>query len=86
MWWSICSENTQKTNLRQFFLQCYGLRDSDFDGTGLHQGDLLEMFKENNLAKVSFLKLLRKTTSDLFINLQLNDFQNRSDQIRQQVE
>ena len=27
---------------------------------GLHQGDLLKEFKENNLAKVNFLKLLTK--------------------------
>ena len=30
---------------------------SNFNGTGLHQGDLLEKFKENNLAKVNCLKL-----------------------------
>ena len=58
MWWSSCPENTQKTNLRQFFLQCCRLLDSNFNGTGLHQADLLEIFKEKNLAKVSFLKLL----------------------------
>ena len=58
MWWSSCAENTQKTNLRQFFLQYCRLLDSNFNGTGLHQGDLLEIFKEKNLAKVSFLKLL----------------------------
>ena len=28
--------------------------------TGLHQGDLLEMFKEKNLGKVGFSKLLTK--------------------------
>ena len=29
----------------------------------LHQGDLLKKFKENNLAKVNFLKLLTKENS-----------------------
>ena len=29
-----------------------------FDGNGLHQGNLLEKFKENNLAKVRFVKFL----------------------------
>ena len=43
------------------------------------------MFKGSNLAKVSFLKLLKKTFSDLFSNLQLTHFPNRSDQIREQV-
>ena len=46
MWDSSCCGIPQKTNLRQF--------------TGLHQGTLLEKFKEINLAKVSFLKLLSK--------------------------
>ena len=46
MWDSSCSGNTQKNNLRQF--------------TVLHQGALLEKFNENNLAKVSLLKLLTK--------------------------
>ena len=58
MWYSSCSENTQKTNLWQFFLQYWRLKDTNFNGTGLHQGDLLKMFKEYNPAKVSFLKLL----------------------------
>ena len=55
MWWNNCSENIQITNLRQFFLQCCRLQDSNFNGTGLHQGDLVEMLRENNLAEVSFL-------------------------------
>ena len=58
MWRSSCSENTQKTNLWQFFLQCCRLQDSNFNRNELHYGDLLEKFEENNLAKVSFLKLL----------------------------
>ena len=48
----------QKTNFRQFFLQFWKLQDSDFNGTGLHQGDLMVSFKKNSLAKVNFLKLL----------------------------
>ena len=32
----------------------------NFNRNGLHQGDLLEKFKEEDLAKVSFLKLLTK--------------------------
>ena len=32
----------------------------NFNGTGLHKGDLLEKFKEKNLSKVNFLKLLTK--------------------------
>ena len=60
MWYSSCSTNTHKTNLGQFFLQCCRLKDPNFNGTKLHQVDLLEKFKENNLAKVNFLKLLTK--------------------------
>ena len=44
------SGNTQKTNLQQFISQCWRLQDSN----------LYEKFKENNLAKASFLKLLTK--------------------------
>ena len=36
------------------------VEDSIFNEPGLHQGNLLEKFKENNLEKVSFLKLLTK--------------------------
>ena len=36
------------------------VESSNFNGTGLHLGDLLEKFEENSLAKVSFLKLLAK--------------------------
>ena len=67
---SSCSGNIQKSNLRQFSLQCWRLQDSNLNGTGLHQGSVLEMFKENNLAKVSFLKLLTKVLN-VFISLQL---------------
>ena len=75
MWWSSCSGNTHKTNLRQFFLQCCRFYDSNLNGTGLQQGDLLEKFRENNLAKLRFWKLLRKISSYVFIKLQFNDFQ-----------
>ena len=34
---SICSGNTQKSNLGQFFLQSYGQKDPNFNETGLHQ-------------------------------------------------
>ena len=37
-----------------------GCKRQDFNGTGLHQGALLEKFKENNLRKIGFLKLLTK--------------------------
>ena len=57
MWESSCSVNTQKTKLRQ-------------NETGLHQGDLIEKFKDNNLEKVSFLKLT--TSWNVFIRVQLN--------------
>ena len=61
MWWSSCSENTEKTNLRQLILQCCRLLDSNFNKTGpVAQEDLLEKLKENNVAKVSLLKLLTK--------------------------
>ena len=60
IWQFICSVNTQKTNLQQFFLQCWRLYDSNFSRTVLHQGDLLKKFKENNLPNVNFLKLLTK--------------------------
>ena len=35
-------------------------QDPNFILTGFHHGDLFERFKEDNLAKVSFLKLLTK--------------------------
>ena len=60
MWQSICSVNTQETKLQHFFLKCWRLEDSNFNGNELHHGDLLEKFKENNLAKVRFLKLQTK--------------------------
>ena len=41
---------------------------------GYAKGDLLEKFKEKNLAKASFLKLLTQENV-LFISLQPNDFQ-----------
>ena len=52
--------STQKINLQQFLWQCWKLQGSNFNGTGLHQGALLEKFKENNLRKIGFLKLLTK--------------------------
>ena len=54
MWWSSCSENTQRTNLRQLILQCSRLE------LAVTQGYLLEKLKENNVAKVSSFKLLTK--------------------------
>ena len=60
IWQCSCSVNTQKTNLQHFFLQCWRLKNSNFSRTVLHQGDLLRKFKESNLAKVNFLKLLTK--------------------------
>ena len=36
------------------------MEGSNFNGTGIHQGDLLEKFKENNLKKIELLKLLTK--------------------------
>ena len=51
----------KKTKLRQLILQCCKLQDSNFNGTGLHQGDLLEKFKSRKFfANVSLLKLLTK--------------------------
>ena len=50
MWDSSRSWNTWKANLQQFFATV----------SGLHQAAVLEKFNENNLAKVSFLKLLTK--------------------------
>ena len=53
-------------------MQWWRLQDSNFNGTGLHQGDLLEKFKENNLAKVNCLVTnTGKTFSNVFISLQL---------------
>ena len=53
MWWSSCSENTQKTNLRQLILQCCRLQHSNFNGTELHHGDLLEKFKRRKILQKS---------------------------------
>ena len=40
----------------------------------LHQGDLLKKFKENNLAKTNFLKILAKENpSNVLISLQLTN-------------
>ena len=50
MWDSSCSGNTQKTNLWQLFAVVHWV---------INQGALLENFKENDLAKVSFLTLFR---------------------------
>ena len=60
IWQCRCCVNTQKTNLRQFLFKCRRLQDSNFNRTGLHQANLLKKLNENNLAKVSFLKLLTK--------------------------
>ena len=54
------SGNTKKTNLQRLFLKCWRLYDSNFILTRPCQGDLLKGFKESNLAKFSFLKLLTK--------------------------
>ena len=37
-----------------------GFKGSNFNGPVLHQGALLEKFKENDLRKIGFLKLLTK--------------------------
>ena len=52
MWQSRCYGNSQKTNLWQFFLQCWRLQNLIFNGTGLHQRYLHETFKDNNLVKL----------------------------------
>ena len=52
MWWSSCSENTEKTNLRQLILQCCRFQWN----WAVDQEDLLEKLKESNVAKVSLLK------------------------------
>ena len=57
MWGSSCSRSIEKINLQEFFLQCWWLQGSNFDGTGLHQGALLETFKPRNLGKICLLKL-----------------------------
>ena len=41
-------------------------------GTGLHQGDLLEKFKENNLAKVNCLKLQTQEKPSRMFSLAYN--------------
>ena len=56
IWYNSCSVNTKKTNLLQLFLQWWRLQESNFNGTGIHQGHLFEKFKEKNLEKVN-LKL-----------------------------
>ena len=60
MWDSNCSRSSQKIDLHQFFWKCWRLQGSNFNGTVLHQGALLEKFQENNLEKIGFLKLLTK--------------------------
>ena len=67
MWWSSCSESTQKTNLQQLFYNVVGYENSNFNSIRLYvaQGNLHEEFKENNLTKVSLLKLL--TTENLLV-------------------
>ena len=50
MWESSCSRNAQETNLQQFFAVVHLATPESFTWK----------FKENNLAKVSFLKLLIK--------------------------
>ena len=68
---SSCSGNTQKTNLQQFFLQCWSFKDSN----------LLEKFKENNqLFKVANKGKLSAiifplTCNLLKMNAYSNDFQ-----------
>ena len=42
------------------FVKLEVVKLKNFNQNGLHQGDLLEKFKEKNLAKVSFLKLQTK--------------------------
>ena len=57
---SSCSVNTpRKLTCSSFFAMLEVVRHN-FNETGLRQGDLLENFKENNLARVSFLQLLSK--------------------------
>ena len=51
MWDSSCSRSTQKINFQQFFRQFWRLE---------YQQPLLVKFKENNLGKIGFLKLLTK--------------------------
>ena len=54
-------------------MQWWSLQDKNFNGTQLHQGDLPENFKENNLAKINCLKLqTQENPLNVFINLQLN--------------
>ena len=56
----VLENSTHKINLQQFFWQCWKLQGSNFNGTGLHQGTLVEKFKENSLRKIDYLKLLTK--------------------------
>ena len=45
----------------------YASEDSNFNGAGPHQGDLLKKFKENNLAEVNCLKLqIQEKPSQMF--------------------
>ena len=54
MWDSSCSGSTRKINLRQLFLQCWRLSDSNFNGTEPHQRVLLETFRRTILQKSAF--------------------------------
>ena len=67
MWWSSSSESTQKTNLQQLFCNVVGYKNSNFNSIRLYvaQGNLHEKFKENNIVKVSLLKLI--TTENLLV-------------------
>ena len=80
MWDSSCSRSTQKFNLQQFFLQCWRLQGSNFNGTGLHQGALLEKFKQNNLAKIGFFKseavVWRSSVTNVFVKISQNSQEN----------
>ena len=68
---SICSGNTQKSNLRKFFLQSCKQLNSKFHETGLYQRENL---RENIIAKSSSYSYWKgKTFMEVFINLQLTE-------------
>ena len=69
MWGSSCSRTTQKINLQQFFVQCWKLQGSSFNGTGLHQGALLERFNQNSLVKIEFFKVTNKEKHPLMFSV-----------------
>lgn len=71
---SNCSENTQKSNVCQFFLQCCGLQNSNFNENGLHTNDLLENF-DGNPCNVQLFKVIRKkkTTRNVLTSLNLTE-------------